>query len=307
VHNVGEILEKIKLSCPVLFDEPMSRHTSFRIGGPADAFVAPRRVEELSRLFAAVNSAEVPFFVLGGGANILVSDRGIRGVVIDMSQFRGCQVRSEERRFLLSALAGTPVDEACNLALERELTGLEFLSSMPGSIGGSVWMNARCYGRCIADILTSVDYLDQRGQRLTLRSDPKMYDYKRSPFQEQRALILEATMALHKGRVDEIRARMREHREDREAKGHFLYPCAGSIFKNDRRFGNPSGKIIDSLGLKGERVGGAQVSEHHGNIIVNRGEATAAEVLELIRRVEARVRKAYGFQLEREVRLVGQW
>jgi UDP-N-acetylmuramate dehydrogenase len=296
VHNVGQILERIKLSVPVLHDEPMSRHTSFRIGGPADAFVSPADVAELSRLFAALNAQRVPVFVLGGGANILVADRGIRGVVIDTSRLRGCAVHPASGGFLLAALAGTPVEEACTLALEHELSGLEFLYSMPGSIGGSVWMNARCYGRSISDILASVDYLDAGGRRVNLESDPAMYGYKRSPFQEKSALIVEAAVRLERGRREEILQRMRG-----------LYPCAGSIFKNDRRFGNPTGRIIDSLGLKGERVGAAQVSELHGNIIVNRGNARAADVLELIGRIEERVRESCGFALEREVRLVGQW
>jgi UDP-N-acetylmuramate dehydrogenase len=307
VHTVGEILERIKLSGPVRYDEPLSRHTSFRIGGPADAFVSPAGVEELARLFAAVRAAALPCFVLGAGANILVADRGIRGVVIDMSAIRGCGVRPVAGGHLLTALAGTPVDEACNLALEQGLSGLEFLFSMPGSIGGSVWMNARCYGRSLSDILVTVDYLDEAGRRRSLESDPGLYDYKRSPFQEQPLLIVEAAVRLEQGDREEIRRRMQEHREDREAKGHFLYPCAGSIFKNDRRFGSPTGRIIDSLGLKGERVGAAQVSELHGNIIVNRGGARAADVLALIRRIETRVRESLGFALEREVRLVGEW
>ena len=306
MQKVGQFLEKIKLKGPVLLDEPMSRHTWFRIGGPADALVRPADLEELARLFAALNAEAVPFFVLGGGANILVSDLGVRGAVIDLSGIRGCRVRADGERFLLSALAGTPVEDACALALERELTGLEFLFAMPGSIGGSVWMNARCYGSSLSDILTSVDYLDETGRRHGMACEPGQYGYKRSPFQNRSAVIVEATLALAQGRRSRIERRMREHRTDREAKGHFLYPCAGSIFKNDRSFGDPTGRIIDSLGLKGLRVGDAQVSELHGNIIVNRGSARAAEVLELIRLIESRVREARGFELEREVRLVGQ-
>ncbi|MBN1834343.1 MAG: UDP-N-acetylmuramate dehydrogenase [Spirochaetales bacterium] len=285
----------------------MSEHTWFRIGGPADALVFPEDLGELARLFAAVNAEGIPFFVLGGGANILVSDRGVRGIVIDLSGITGCRVQPDGQRALLSALAGTPVEQACALALREELTGLEFLSGMPGSIGGSVWMNARCYGSSISDVLASVDYLDERGSRHTLARESGQYDYKRSPFQGKRVLIVEAVIALTRGNPEEIRGRMQEHRRDREAKGHFRYPCAGSIFKNDRRFGEPTGQIIDELGMKGLRIGDAQVSELHGNIIVNRGSARAAEVLELIQRIEARVLSARGFQLEREVRLVGQW
>ena len=303
MRNVGKIAKKINLPCPVSYDEPMSRRTSFRIGGPADMYIAPRSQEEAAQSYRLLAEREIPVFVLGAGANILVSDLGIRGAVIDMGGLQGCSVS----RTTLVALAGTPMSEASALALEHGLSGLEFIYSMPGSVGGSVWMNARCYGRSISQVLLRVRYSGTSGRIATMEVDQGRFGYKSSPFQSSKSLILEATFALVEGERGQMEEKMRWIKRDRERKGHFLYPCAGSIFKNNRDFGDPTGKLIDSLGLKGRCNGGACVSELHGNIIVNTGSATAEEVFQLIRLLESEVHKAYGFQLDREILLVGQW
>ncbi len=291
----------------MLFAEPMSRHTTFRIGGPADAFVTPEEPEELAGLFALLHAHRVPTFILGAGANILVSDPGIRGVVIDLSAMRGIRLRREGDRRLVSALAGTQVQELCAYALAEGLSGVEFLAHMPGSVGGSVYMNARCYSHSISEILSSVEVIDPRGGRTIESPEPERFDYKRSPYQGRAALILEATVELVPGERLQIGRRMEEIHADRTAKGHFLHPCAGSVFKNNRAFGRPSGAIIDSLGLRGYRSGGAQISDRHANIVVNTGGATAKDVLSIMTHVEGRVREAFGFHLEREILLVGEW
>jgi UDP-N-acetylmuramate dehydrogenase len=285
----------------------MSRHTSFRIGGPADLYITPHSAEQAAQVYGLLSNWNIPTFVLGAGANILMSDLGIRAAVIDMSGLQGCSVARTEQGATLEALAGTAMSEASTLALEQNLSGLEFIYSMPGSVGGSVWMNARCYGRSISEVLLRVQYAEQSGRITTMEVNHEQFGYKRSPFQSSRCLILSATFALVAGDTGAMRERMESIEEDRKRKGHFLYPCAGSIFKNDRAFGNPTGKLIDSLGLKGRCIGGACVSELHGNIIVNTGTARAEEVVQLIRLLETEVRRAYGFQLEREILLVGQW
>ena len=307
MRNVGKIPKKINLPCPVSYDEPMSRHTSFRIGGPADLYITPQSAEQAARVYGLLNDRGIPTFVLGAGANILVSDLGIRAAVIDMSGLQGCTVTWREQGAALEALAGTAVSEASALALEQGLSGLEFIYSMHGSVGGSVWMNARCYGRSISEVLQRVRYAEPSGQIVTMDAKPEQFSYKRSPFQHSQCLILSATFALVPGEPRAMREQMESIEEDRKRKGHFLYPCAGSIFKNNRAFGSPTGKLIDSLGLKGRCIGQACVSQRHGNIIVNRGSATAEDVFRLIRLLEAEVRRAYGFQLEREILLVGQW
>ena len=307
MRNVGKILKKINLPCPASYDEPMSRHASFRSGGPADVFATPRSTEELARTYKLLNEQKVPTFILGAGANILVSDRGIRGAVIDMSGFQGCSLSQTGDGGTLNASAGTPISDVSALALDHGLSGLEFIYSIPGSVGGSVWMNARCYGRSISEVLSRVEVLDETGTTTEMEVDREQFGYKRSPFQYSSSLIHGATFALVPGDREQMQERMRSIKQDRENKGHFLHPCAGSIFENNRAFGSPTGKLIDSLGLKGTSIGDARVSELHGNIIINAGSARAEEVLELIRLLETKVREAFGFELDREILLVGQW
>jgi UDP-N-acetylmuramate dehydrogenase len=248
----------------------------------------------------------IPAFILGAGANILVSDLGIRGAVIDTGGLQGCTVERTADGAVIEALAGTAMSRVSALAAEQGFSGLEFIYSMPGSVGGSVWMNARCYDRSISEALLRVRYAEPSGRIDEMDADPRRFGYKRSPFQSTPYLILSAAFALVAGDDKVVRERMESIEADRKSKGHFLYPCAGSIFKNDRAFGAPSGKLIDSLGLKGRCVGDACISELHGNIIVNRGHATAEEVIQLIRTVETEVFRAYGHRLEREILLVGQ-
>jgi UDP-N-acetylmuramate dehydrogenase len=308
VLTIGEIREKINIKGMVRLEEPMSRHTTFRIGGPADLFLQPAEPSELPGLLRLLDRERVPRFILGAGANILVSDRGIRGVVIDLSALRGCRRgTAADGRPVLTCLAGTPVSALCAEALRQGLSGVEFLYAMPGSVGGAVWMNARCYSRSVSDVLGPVVYLDGSGDAHTLQPDPSAFDYKVSPFQSMEALILEAAFLLEPGDRERIEEKMREHHADRERKGHFLYPSAGSVWKNNRAFSQPTGRLIDALGFRGTRVGDAMVSDRHANILVNLGQARAAEVLELMERIEEAVRQRYGWRLEREILPVGDF
>jgi UDP-N-acetylmuramate dehydrogenase len=293
-----------KVGVPAQLDEPMAAHSSFRIGGPADLYVLPGDAVEAAEILRVCVREGVPVFLLGGGTNILVSDRGIRGAVVDLSRLAGVQVEGS----LVTARAGTPVSDVAEEACAHGLSGLEFAYSLPGSVGGAVWMNARCYGGEISDALERVDYLE--GSDLAPRRYEKKsadWGYKRSPFQENRKVVLSASFRLHPGEPAEMRQKMRSHREDRERKGHFLHPCAGSIFKNNRAFGAPTGQLVDSLGLKGTRIGDAQIAPYHGNIFINNGGASATDMRALIEKVEQEVRARLGFELQREVILVGEW
>lgn len=306
--TIEKILEKINLEGGIRREEPLSRHTSFRIGGPADLLLQPADPGQLPALFALLRGEGVPIFPLGGGANILVSDLGIRGAVLDFSPLRGGRrVAGPEGEPRLEFLAGTPVSAACEQACRLGLSGLEFLYSMPGSVGGAVWMNARCYSRSVSDLLAEVQLAAPDGSLRRHLPTPGEFDYKVSPFQALDALILRASFRLQEGDPAAIQAAMQANRADREAKGHFLWPCAGSVWKNNRSFGEPTGRILDSLGCRGLRVGDAAVSDRHANIIVNLGQATAAQVLELMRIVETRVFETRGYRLEREVLLVGDF
>jgi len=303
VYNIRKAFGKINIEAPLLFDEPMAEHTSFRVGGPAELYVEPRTTEGASRIYTVCREERIPCLPLGEGANILVADRGIRGVVLSTRALYGIRRRGST----LAALAGTAMSRAAEKAAESGLAGLETFYSMPGSVGGSVWINARCYGVSLSDRLESVVIVEGGSRPRRLAVDPSRFDYKKSPFQSMEALILRATFRLEPGSRDALREKMKGYRADREAKGHFLYPCAGSVFKNNRAFGRPTGEIIDSLGLKGTRMGGAMVSEVHANIIVNTGNASAREIRRLARLVKHRVREAYGYVLEEEIIPVGRW
>jgi len=303
VINVRKLAEKINIKGRLLFEEPMRYHTSFKIGGPADLFVMPSGQEELKRILAACFENSIPFFILGSGANILVSDSGIRGVVIDMENIRGIEV--EGRR--VSSYAGTPMTDLSLEACNNSLSGLEFIYSMPGSVGGSVWMNARCYGKSISDVLERVTIFDRNLflQELKVKKDD--FGYKVSPFQKTREIILKATFRLKPGKREESQREMDRVRRDRETKGHFLFPSAGSVFKNNRDFGMPTGKLLEKAGLKGLQVGEARISDFHANIIINTGKARASDVRELIEIAEEKVLEKFGFRLEREIIFVGEW
>ncbi|RKX77259.1 MAG: UDP-N-acetylenolpyruvoylglucosamine reductase [Spirochaetes bacterium] len=296
-------MRKINIKSIMKYNEPMSEHTTFRVGGNADIFLRPQNVPELVEAVLWAKEQNLPVFLLGEGANILVSERGIRGMVIDTGAFRDCTFEDT----LCIAGAGVRISDVSFEAMEKALAGMEFLYSMPGSVGGSVWMNARCYGKSVSDILEYVDFLDENLNTSRYYTQKGDFGYKKSPFQRTSYIILKAGFRLSAGESGEIRSRMERYRMDRIKKGQFLYPCAGSVFKNNRSFGKPTGEIIDSLGFKGYTLGGARVSPYHANFIVNTGSATAGEVLSLIELIERKVKRQFGFELEREIILVGDW
>ncbi len=302
-QNIGNI----NIAGSVTFDEAMSQHTTFRVGGPADVYIRPATVADVAETLQIGRELHVPVFTLGGGANILVSDAGIRGIVMDMRSFADISVDESGEGIRARVGAGLPVSDAAADLAHRGLAGLDFLYAMPGSVGGAVWMNARCYGSSIIDVLSSVDMVTRGGVAKTYEPREGDFAYKVSPFQTNGAVILSATLRLRSEEPAAIWARMREHEEDRSTKGHFSGPSAGSVFKNNREFGSPSGKIIDSLGLRGHQIGGARISDQHANIIINTGNATAADIRALIEHVETRVQEQLGLRLEREVLYAGDW
>jgi len=290
--------------------EPMAAHTTFRVGGPADLWVRPRgeTFPGFARaLLRAARREGAPVFILGGGANLVVADRGIRGIVLDTGGWNGREEQPGETSGEYRFRAGSSIEELTGEAAGLGLSGLEFLAGMPGSLGGAVWMNARCYGKSLSDILFSVEILDDEGRRVSVPFRPEDYAYKKSPFQNRRALILSADLALHRRPEGEIRREMEEHRQDREAKGQYRFPSGGSVFKNNHTFGKPSGQIIDAAGLRGLTLGGAQVAPWHGNLIINRGDASASDIRRLTRQVQERVLAVLGFDLEPELLFVGEW
>lgn len=303
MHTLQDISRGINIRGSVRFDEPMSRHTTFEVGGPADVYTRPADSEDLAELIRFLREHELPWFIIGGGANIVVADAGIRAVVVDTGDMSEVTIHGTH----IAVGAGLPVSDAAEAAARASLGGLDFLYSMPGSTGGAVWMNARCYGSSVIDILERVDYLDETGTRRTMYPEREAFAYKRTPFQEHDWVILEAVFSLEPEPEEEIRSRMRHYQADRTSKGHFAWPCAGSLFKNNREFGEPTGKLLDRLDMRGTRRGGARISPLHANIVVNDRGASAHDIEELASLMEQRARDELGYCLEREVRFIGDW
>ena len=280
--------------------EPMSRHTTFRIGGPADWFVVPQNAEQLQAAVSACRRENLPFFILGNGSNLLVSDAGYHGVVIQIYKnmekisVDGTKVRAEAGA-LLSALAAS--------ARDAELTGMEFASGIPGTLGGAVTMNAGAYGGEMKDILKNVTVLDTENRIRKLDVSELGLGYRTSLVKKENWIVLEAELELMPGDVSAITARMEELREMRTSKQPLNYPSAGSTFK--RPEGYFAGKLIMDAGLAGASVNDAQISEKHCGFLINRGTATAEDVWKLMEKVRKAVFDQFGVVLEPEVRLLG--
>ena len=282
-------------------EEPMSKHTTFRIGGAAEVFAAPD-ARELPQLLAMAKGADVPVTVIGNGSNLLVGDRGIRGLVIEIGE-RMSEVRIEG--IILVAGAGALLSKAAQTAAAAGLGGLEFAAGIPGSVGGAVVMNAGAYGGEMKDVLQSVKVLTEEGELLILTTEELELGYRHSCVPERKYIVVEATMELAAKPEEEIRAYMAELRAKRVEKQPLEYPSAGSTFK--RPEGYFAGKLIMDAGLRGYTVGGAQVSEKHCGFVINKGDATAADVRQLMQDVHDRVKEQFDVELEPEVKLIGSF
>ena len=283
---------------PLLPQEPMSRRTTFGIGGPA-LLIRPQNREQLQTAVALCRGAGQPPFILGRGSNLLVSDAGIARPVIQLGEGLSTVVRQGDT---LRCGAGAALISVCLQAARAGLSGLEWAYGIPGSLGGGVYMNAGAYGGEMKDVVAEVTYLDENGDFCTASGDALQFGYRHSVFQQRECCIVEAVLALAPGRESEIRAAMEDYMNRRREKQPLEYGSAGSTFK--RPAGNYASALVDRCGLKGLAVGGAEVSQKHAGFIINRGGATAAEVLQLIAEVQRTVREKTGYELECEVKYV---
>ena len=286
----------------VLIDEPMKKHTTFRVGGPADYFVMPKSIEEVQKIVAFCKDAKMPYYVLGNGSNLLVSDAGYRGVIIQIYKSMS-EITVEDTT--IRAQAGALLSKIGNIALDAELTGFEFAAGIPGAVGGAVVMNAGAYGGEMKDILKSATVLTTDGEVLTLYNKELELGYRTSIIAKKDYVVLEAEYELQKGSKEDIRAKMDELKVQRVTKQPLEYPSAGSTFK--RPEGHFAGKLIQDAGLRGFSVGGAQVSEKHCGFVINKGDATAADIIELMRQVSEKVMQEFGVLLEPEVKMLGEF
>ncbi len=286
----------------ILEAEPMSRHTTFRIGGPAELFLVPKSTEEIAGIFKICREEGIPWFVLGNGSNLLVSDKGYQGVVVQLYKgfgevkVQGCQI---------TAQAGALLSQIAAAAREESLTGFEFAGGIPGTLGGAVVMNAGAYGGEMKDVIKEVTVLTREGEIRTLQAEELAMGYRTSAIKEAGYIVLSAVLSLEKGDKEQIKARMQELAGMRSSKQPLQYPSAGSTFK--RPEGYFAGKLIMDSGLRGYQVGGAQVSEKHCGFVINTGNATARDVRNLMADVQRIVEEKYGVKLEPEVKFLGDF
>lgn len=295
---VGKILE----------NEMMKNHTTMKVGGKADLFLLPEDEHSLIYAVNLASKSKIPFYVVGGGSNLIFDDGGFRGIVVCTKVLSGLDVSSSENEIFLKCGAGEKSSDMSEFCTKNLLGGFESFAGLPGSVGGAVFMNARCYGDEFSNHVKNVRYLDLEDLKV------KNYDfgrndwsYKKSPFQDGKKIILSVVLCgikkLEKGSDEAKKSEetAQKNLENRRSKGHFDFPSAGSVFKNNHGFGKPSGAIIDECGLKGLQIGGAQVAPWHGNFIINKRNATASDIKNLVQEIQKKVKEKTGFSLESEV------
>jgi UDP-N-acetylmuramate dehydrogenase len=288
--------------------EPMSRHTSYAIGGPADVFAVPVDRDDLSALLREIREKGLNYIVIGGGTNLLVRDGGFRGVVISLQRMQDVRIEREYRSIggafaVVAAEAGMPLQKLLSFTVEEGLTGLEFAAGIPGSVGGAVCMNAGTASGEIGDVVDSVTLLSPEGSMTTRGREEMGFGYRTSSISEGH-VVLDVHIVLRRGDRDKIKAHVRELLDARKKRQPAGYPNAGSIFKNPQE--ESAGKLIEEAGLKGTTVGNAQVSGKHANFIVNKGHARASDVLALMELVKEKVLQVHGVRLEPEIKIIGE-
>lgn len=298
-----EFVQKITELCPeivVIENEPMSAHTTFRVGGAAAVFVSPS-IDELITGIELCKKMKIPYLVIGNGSNLLVKDGGIEGVIFSLGK-RASEITVEGNK--IKAQAGAMLSLVANRAYENSLTGMEYEAQIPGTVGGAVVMNAGAYGGEIKDIITEAKVLLDDGNVVMWSKEDLQLSYRHSRLMDENAIVLEATFELADGEQSEILAKMEDFKQQRVSKQPLDLPSAGSTFK--RPDGYFAAKLIDDASLRGYQVGGAQVSEKHTGFVVNKGGATASDILSLMNDVSEKVFKDFGVKLEPEVRIIGR-
>jgi len=302
--EIEKVYERLAEKIPAVRirkNESMAKHTSFKIGGPADLMVLPSDIEELRHVLKVCKETGIDFYIMGNGTNLLVRDKGFRGVIMKIGgDYSSVSVQGE----IIRAQAGILLSSLSKIALEHHLEGFEFAGGIPGSLGGAVAMNAGAYGGEIKDIVKSVTAMDLEGNLHQLSNQELNFGYRKSRIQEENWIVLEVEIQLKKGDANQILSITRDLTQRRTAKQPLHLPSAGSVFK--RPANHYASKLIEDAGLKGVRVGGARVSEMHAGFIVNEDHATAQDVINLIRLIQKTVRDRFGVLLELEVKIIGE-
>lgn len=305
---------------PYKENEPLAPKSTFKVGGTARLFITPETPQQLEAVISAARSAELSFFVTGGASNVVYPDGTYEGAIISTQQIKEIFYDSDETTpdgsVLVTCQCGVPMAAFVDFCTKKNLSGAEQFAGLPGTVGGAVYMNARCFDHSISDILystTHIEYTGEKAKFVELPFNASDWEYKKSPFQAHTAedgsqitqrYLSQATFRLRPAGAaahEQIVADCKKYIAERVDKGHFKYPSAGSVFKNNRAFGAPSGKLIDDCGLKGLAVGGAQIAPFHGNFIINTGSATAADIRSLVQAAQKAVKEKFGFELEPEI------
>lgn len=303
LRKLEELISAGKLEGKLIYrDEPMSKHTTFRIGGNADCYIQIDSIEMLKTTIELCNQCKVPFYVIGNGSNLLVGDKGYRGVIIDISNKMNHVTGEGE---YIYAQGGALLSKIARKALEQGLAGMEFAAGIPGTLGGAMVMNAGAYGGEMKDITESVTIMDVNGTVQEILAEDLAFGYRTSLIKSREYIVLGAKLKLEAGEKEEIQNRMNELKVQRVTKQPLEYPSAGSTFK--RPEGYFAAKLIDDTGLRGFQVGGAQVSEKHCGFVINAREATASDVIELMQQVSEKVKEKYGVTLEPEIKRIGEF
>ena len=295
--NLCEIEEKIT------YDEPMKAHNSLKIGGKADLFLKVKTEEELYQALSYAKKQNIPVTVIGNGSNILVTDKGIRGLVIKIDLQKE-EIIDKQNYIEVKVGSGIKLMKLAIDLLNKEITGFEELSGIPGTIGGAIYMNAGAYGKEIKDIVLETRCMDYNGNIFTFSNKEQCFGYRTSLFCKNEYIILETTLQLTKGKKNDIQTKMNEYKIKRNKTQPIEYPSAGSSFK--RQDGIITAKLIDECGLKGYKIGGAMVSEKHAGFIVNIGNATSKDVLDLIKYVKEKVYEKFKVEIKEEIRILGE-
>lgn len=300
---MGKKLEEIISPDKIRYNEPMSKHTTMRVGGPVDIMILPNTTEEIIDIINYAKENNIPIKVIGNGSNMIVSDLGIEGIVIKLTcNMSNVNICGEE----VICTAGASMPKTAVIARQNSLSGFEFACGIPGTIGGGVKMNAGAYGGQISDVLVSCKYLDENLNLKEIENKDMNYSYRHSIFIDNpNYIVLEAKFKLNKGNMEEIDSKMKENNISRKTKQPYEYPSAGSVFR--RPEGYFVGKLVQDAGLRGVSVGGAQVSEKHTGFIINKGNATCEDLRGLIELVQKTVKEKFGVELKTEVEFVGRF
>ena len=302
--NLEQLIDNLNISKEkIKYNEPMAKHTSFKIGGPAQCFINAESVEEIKQICKVASKNDINLTIIGNGSNLLVTDNGINGIVVKVN-IKKFELEFSNDNVSLIVGAGNKLGEIAQKLLRNEITGFEFAAGIPGTIGGAVRMNAGAYGKEMKDIVETVKYMDYDGNIYEKSNKDLEFEYRKSMFAKNKFIILEAKLKLQKGNAQDIKNKMLEFEQSRKEKQPLEFPSAGSTFKRGTDF--ITAKLIDDAGLKGYRVGGAMVSTKHAGFVVNENNATAQDVLNLVKHIKQEVYKKFNKKIELEIQVIGE-